>query len=76
MKKLGALFIALTAFFIINNSTFSQPQFVIHLKGGYDLPLPDLKGDLTDSADQENLAAAAGGASYVLFDCYCFARLS
>lgn len=54
MKKLGALFIALAAFLIINNSTFSQPQFVIHLKGGYDLPLPDLKGDMLDSADQVN----------------------
>jgi len=29
----------------------SQPKFKIHLTGGYNLPLPDLKGDITDSSD-------------------------
>ena len=54
MKKLVALFVLLAAFLSINNVTFSQPQLIIHLKGGYDLPLPDLKGDLKDSADRVN----------------------
>lgn len=45
MKKLVALLIILAACFSLNNnSTFSQPQLKVHVTGGYDLPLPDLKG--------------------------------
>lgn len=55
MKKLVALFILVAAFLSLNNNTLlSQPQFTIHLKGGYNLPLPDLKGDINDSADRMN----------------------
>ena len=54
MKKLVALFVITAAFLSFNSNTFSQPQFTIHLTGGYNLPLPDLKGDLTDSADITN----------------------
>jgi opacity protein-like surface antigen len=54
LKKLVALFVVLAAFLSFNNNTFSQPQFIVHLKGGYDLPMPDLKGDVNDSADQRN----------------------
>lgn len=54
MKKLVALFVIVAAFLSLNNNTFSQPQLIIHVKGAYDLPLPDLKGDILDSADQIN----------------------
>ncbi|MCI0448225.1 MAG: porin family protein [Chlorobi bacterium] len=54
MKKLVALFVITAAFLSFNSSTYSQPQFTIHLTGGYNLPLPDLKGDLLDSADLMN----------------------
>ena len=48
MKKLVALFVILAAFLSLNNSTtFSQPQLKVHLTGGYNLPLPDLKGEQT-----------------------------
>jgi outer membrane protein W len=54
LKKLVALFVIVAAFLSLNSSTFSQPQLTIHVKGAYDLPLPDLKGDMLDSADQIN----------------------
>ncbi len=54
MKKLVALFVIVAAFLSVNNSTFSQPQVTLHLTGGYNVPLPDLKGDLLDSADLMN----------------------
>lgn len=48
MKKLVALFVILAAFLSLNNnSTFSQPQLKVHITGGYNLPLPDLKGEQT-----------------------------
>ncbi len=48
MKKLVALFVILAAFLSLNNnSTFSQPQLKVHLTGGYNLPLPDFKGEQT-----------------------------
>lgn len=47
MKKLVALFVIVAAFLSMNNSTFSQPQIKLHLTGGYNLPLPDLKGEQT-----------------------------
>lgn len=48
MKKLVALFVILAAFLSLNNSTtFSQPQIKVHLTGGYNLPLPDFKGEQT-----------------------------
>jgi outer membrane protein W len=62
LKKLVALFILVAAFLSLNNNTlFSQPQFTIHLKGGYNLPLPDLKGDINDSADRINTFAINQG---------------
>lgn len=47
MKKLVALFVIVAAFLSINNSTFSQPQYKLHITGGYNLPMPDLKGEQT-----------------------------
>ena len=47
MKKLVALFVIVAAFLSINNNTFSQPQLKLHVTGGYNLPLPDLKGEQT-----------------------------
>ncbi len=62
MKKLVALFIIVAAFLSLNNnSTFSQPQIKVHVTGGYNLPLPDLKGDILDSADQVNTYAMKSG---------------
>jgi len=53
LKKLSVLLIVFTLFFAVNSS-YSQPQVTIHVTGGYNLPLPDLKGDLLDSADITN----------------------
>lgn len=47
MKKLVALFIIVAAFLSINSTTFSQPQLKLHITGGYNLPLPALKGAQT-----------------------------
>lgn len=47
MKKLSALFVIFAVIFALNSVTYSQPQVVIHVTGGYNLPLPDLKGDYT-----------------------------
>lgn len=62
MKKLVALFIIVAAFLSINSSTtFSQPQLKVHLTGGYNLPMGQLKGDLLDSADQVNTFGMKSG---------------
>lgn len=53
MKKLSALFVVFVLLFGFSSSN-AQPQFIIHLTGGYNQPLPDLQGDLTDSADRMN----------------------
>jgi outer membrane protein W len=53
LKKLSVLFVVFALVFGLN-SINSQPQFTIHLKGGYNLPMPDLKGDIQDSADRMN----------------------
>lgn len=62
MKKLVALFVVLAAFLSFNtNDTFSQPQIKVHVTGGYNLPLPDLKGDPLDSADRVNTFGMKSG---------------
>lgn len=48
MKKLIALLVILAACLSLNNTTtYSQPQLKVHVTGGYNLPLPDLKGEQT-----------------------------
>lgn len=49
MKKLVALFIIVAAFLSLNSTTFSQPQIIINVTGGYNLPMGDLKGNFPDS---------------------------
>lgn len=59
MKKLVALFVILAAFLSLNNSTtFSQPQVKVHVTGGYNLPLPDLKGEYP--ADTNSMLQKSG----------------
>jgi len=59
LKKLVALFVILAAFLSLNNnSTFSQPQIKVHVTGGYNLPLPDLKGEYP--ADTNSLYQKSG----------------
>ena len=53
MKKLSALLVVL-ALVIGIGSSYAQPQLKINLYGGYNLPMPDLKGDIKDSADNVN----------------------
>lgn len=61
MKKLVALLIILAACLSLNNSTtFSQPQIKVHVTGGYNLPLPDLKGDLNTAADSNTYMMKQG----------------
>jgi hypothetical protein len=51
LKKLSVLFVAFVLLFGLS-TVKAQPQVTIHLTGGYNLPMPDLKGDITDSADR------------------------
>jgi outer membrane protein W len=44
LKKLSALLVVLALTLGLSTS-FAQPQFTIHLKGGYNLPMPQLKGE-------------------------------
>jgi hypothetical protein len=60
LKKLSALVIVFALTFAIGSS-YSQPQLTFHIKGGYNLPLPDLKGDIKDSADQVNTFGISHG---------------
>jgi hypothetical protein len=48
LKKLSALIVVLAVIFAINGNSFAQPRLVIHVTGGYSLPLPDLKGTWPD----------------------------
>jgi Outer membrane protein beta-barrel domain len=48
LKKLGALIVVLAVLFVVNSNSFAQPRLVIHVTGGYSLPLPDLKGTFPD----------------------------
>ncbi len=62
MKKLVALFVILAAFLSLNNnSTFSQPQLKVHLTGGYNLPLPDFKGEQTFSTMEKDTYGMKSG---------------
>lgn len=47
------LILSSVLFFILSAVIYSQPKFVIGLTGGYDLPLPQLKGTI-DSANSES----------------------
>jgi len=59
LKKLSALLIVLALIFT-TGSSYTQPQFTIHLKGGYNIPLPDLKGDITNIADSGTYGISQG----------------
>jgi outer membrane protein W len=49
LKKLSAVIAILAVVFAVSSS-FAQPQITVHVTGGYNLPLPDLKGTYpTDS---------------------------
>jgi outer membrane protein W len=54
LKKLLALLIITFVFIGLNSSVYSQPQLKINVFGGYNLPLPDLKGDLESTTDAQN----------------------
>ncbi|HEY3251943.1 MAG TPA: hypothetical protein VGK25_12600 [Ignavibacteria bacterium] len=41
--------------------SYCQPQITIHLKGGYNIPLAELKGNINDSADRTNTYVMANG---------------
>lgn len=47
MKKLSALIIVLAVLFAVNNS-FAQPRLIIHVTGGYSVPISALAGDAAD----------------------------
>jgi len=49
LKKLSALLVVLALVFAVS-SNYAQPQLKINLNGSYNLPMPDLKGDILDSA--------------------------
>lgn len=47
MKKLTSL-LALLAILFAVNASYAQPALIIHVTGGYSLPMPDLKGTWPD----------------------------
>jgi hypothetical protein len=49
LKKVSALIIILAVIFAATSSSFAQPKLLIHVTGGYSLPLGELKGDLADA---------------------------
>ena len=52
MKQILFFFILLISYF--NVTLYSQPRLILHITGGYSLPLPDLKGDLPGNANDNN----------------------
>jgi len=58
LKKLSAILAAIVIIFAVNGS-FAQPQIVIHVTGGYDLPTGDLKGDITTIENQTSATNTA-----------------
>lgn len=59
MKKYLAAFALIALIFTINN--YSQPRLTISLTGGYNLPLPQLKGDITSETDRDNTYLTKNG---------------
>ncbi len=55
------MFIIVAAFLSLNNSTFSQPQLKLHITGGYNLPLPALKGEQTFSTIEKDTYGMKSG---------------
>ncbi|MCI0448224.1 MAG: PorT family protein [Chlorobi bacterium] len=56
MKK-----ILILALLVLSPYIYSQPKFTINVFGGYNLPLPDLKGDVSDSVDREGTYVTKNG---------------
>jgi hypothetical protein len=52
MKKI--LFFSILLILYLTITLYSQPRLILHITGGYSLPLPDLKGDLPGSANDNN----------------------
>ncbi len=52
MKIISVFLIAIFALVLSNLQ--AQPKFIINVTGGYSLPLPQLKGDITDSVARES----------------------
>jgi opacity protein-like surface antigen len=52
MKKLTIVLAAITLVLSVN--LFSQPKLTISVTGGYNVPLPDLKGDASSETDRDN----------------------
>jgi opacity protein-like surface antigen len=48
LKKLGALILVLALLFAVNSNSFAQPRLVIHVTGGYSVPLTGLAGSVED----------------------------
>lgn len=48
MKKLSALLVVLAVMFAASGNSFAQPKLIIHLTGGYSLPMSSLAGDAAD----------------------------
>jgi outer membrane protein W len=49
LKKLSAVIAVLAIMFAVSSS-FAQPQITVHVTGGYNLPMPDLKGTWPDDS--------------------------
>lgn len=60
MKKLSAIFAILAVLFAVTSS-FAQPQITLHVTGGYNLPMGDLKGVIgTDTLFKQNYLQKSG----------------
>jgi outer membrane protein W len=60
LKKLSAIFAVLVIMFAASN-IYSQAQVVLHVTGGYDLPMSQLKGDATVATDLQNTYVMKSG---------------
>ncbi len=63
MKKLSILFFV---FVLASSAVFAQPKLIINVTGGYNVPLPDLKGDITSETDRENTYLTKNGFNFGL----------
>lgn len=59
-------FLLFIVFLLIGSAVYSQPKLTLNVTGGYNVPLPDLKGDVTSETDRENTYLVKNGFNFGL----------
>jgi outer membrane protein W len=64
MKRLTAVFFLIVV--VLCGVTLAQPRLTINVTGGYNAPMPDLKGDVASETDRDNTYLTKSGFNFGL----------